>query len=103
MLLISALILGVASAMVELLLYFQVQPLRSLIEKYEICGLILSMLLSMLIGHAFGAVGVTVLIAGVVSTVMTQPIYFGINRIKKWQATRRIVIINEGDPIPAPA
>jgi hypothetical protein len=86
MLLMAALILGVASAMLELVLYMRVASLRALIKRWEVLGLFLSLLISALLGMVFGAAGLTVMIAGVVSTVFTQPVYFLYNR---WPERKR--------------
>lgn len=80
MLLMAAIILGVASAIVELILYLRCAPLRELIRRWELSGLILSIAISATLGAIFGAAGLVVMIAGIVSTVFTQPIYFLYNR-----------------------
>jgi len=80
---LAALLLGLASAIVELSLYFRFGLLRKWIERWELLGLAFSICLTLLFGHLFGAVGVTALIGAMVAIAMTQPVYFVSNRVRK--------------------
>lgn len=92
--LLAAIVLGVTTAVFELTLYSKLKWLRAMIERYEWSGLILSTALALALGHLFGAVGVTVMIGGVLSMVLTQPIYFYINRGRKLLRHKRSQLIS---------
>lgn len=60
----------------------QVHKLGPWIEKSPVNGLIFSLGLSVAIGMVFPAAGVAVMLAGVVSTIATQPVYGARRMIK---------------------
>ena len=64
-----------ASVALELLVVRHVPPLWALVKRYRLVGVALSVALSWLLGHVFGAAGTIVLIGSVASSVLTQPIY----------------------------
>jgi len=76
MILITALILGICSAILELILIHKLPWLHKLCKKVPLVGLVFSFILSMFVGSVFGAVGIIVMIAGVISTVLTAPYYW---------------------------
>lgn len=78
--LLAAIILGVSTALLELSIYAKVRTVRQFISRFEWSGLVLSCALAVCLGHIFGAAGVTVMIGGVISMLLTQPIYLYINR-----------------------
>lgn len=77
MLIIAGMLLGVISAFIELSLVRSMPWLLNLIIKVRFLplGLVFSLMLSIMLGYAFSAVGLTAMIAGAASTVMTQPYY----------------------------
>jgi hypothetical protein len=75
MLLSMALILAVCSAFLEFKLLKSVPLLGRLNKKSMFFGLALSVALSAGLGAVFGAAGVVVMIAGVLSTAMTEPVH----------------------------
>ena len=83
---LTAIILfAVATAALEFKLYKEFSLVRQGVRKVKGFGVVFSFLLSYLVGLAFGAHGTMVLMAGILSTVMTQPVYTFIN----WVANRR--------------
>ncbi len=79
MLIQAGIILGLCSAFVELYLFCKFNLIRKWVERYPLAGIGFSLALSVLLGHAFGAAGVTVMLAGVSSTVLTMT-YYGVIR-----------------------
>jgi hypothetical protein len=75
MLVTMAILLACASVYVELKLVKSVPGLKKLTEKYGLVGLAMSLALSAALGAVFGAAGLVVMIAGLVSTAVTNPIY----------------------------
>lgn len=70
-----AVALTVVSIVLELYLVYKYRLLLELFERNVWLGLAFSLVLSWALGDAFGAAGVTVLLAGVTSTVVTTTIY----------------------------
>jgi len=91
--LLAGIILGVATALLELSIYAKVKRLQTLIHKYEWTGIVLSCTLALVLGHVFGALGVTVMIGGVLSMILTQPVYLYINRGRTLIQQRRKELI----------
>jgi len=67
--------LAVASSALELTLAARIKPWRMLCAKYSGANMIMSLLLSFVIGIAFGAQGVIAMGAGVISTMLSYPGY----------------------------
>lgn len=78
MLLTAGVLLGFVSAWFEISLVRHSPGLLNFMCKFKKIPLplIFSVILSILLGMAFGAAGVTVLLAGVFSTCITQPYYW---------------------------
>lgn len=78
MLLTAGILLGVVSAYFEIALVRHSPGLMDLMTRFKKVPLplIFSIILSILLGMAFGAEGVTVLLAGIFSTCLTQPYYW---------------------------
>lgn len=76
MLLTAGILLALVSAYFEITLVNHSPLLKKALLKHPAMPLIASVGLSILLGMAFGAVGVTVLIAGVTSTILTRPYYW---------------------------
>lgn len=71
--LITALVLALVSAYVELAIMKRVPIVKKLSIRYAVFSIVFSILLSYVLGMFFGASGVVPLIAGLLSTVMTEP------------------------------
>lgn len=77
---LGAIILGVATAVLELSIYFKTPQLQKLIRKHEWMGYVISISLAVLLGHVFGATGVMAAIGGTLAMALTQPAYVYINK-----------------------
>lgn len=75
MFLTTILFLGTATALVELYIFARFGLLRQLIERWVWLGIVFSFALAIVLCAVFGAHGVTVMFAGFVSLIITQPIY----------------------------
>lgn len=75
MLLSMMIILALASSALELTLAARIKPWRMLCAKYSSANMIVSLLLSFVIGMAFGAQGLIAMGAGVISTMLSYPGY----------------------------
>jgi hypothetical protein len=78
MLLSMMLVLAVASAIFEISIAHKVPFYRKLAGRYLVINLVGSMVLSFVMGLAFGAAGLVVMGAGIISTVLVIPYYKGI-------------------------
>jgi hypothetical protein len=67
--------LAVASSALEITLAARIKPWRMLCAKYSSANMIMSLLLSFVIGIAFGAQGLIAMGAGVISTILSYPGY----------------------------
>ncbi len=77
---LTIIILGVLAACAfEALVMKKVPPLYNLCKKAPIVGVAASIIISMGIGHIFGAAGMVVMVMGLISTVVTAPFYFAAN------------------------
>lgn len=74
-LLTTALVLAIAAAFIEFRLFYTVPILKKLVEKSAAIGIGMSLLLSLLIGTMFGAAGLVVMVAGMLSTAFTEPVH----------------------------
>ena len=70
-----ALTMTVCSIMLEVLAVTKFRLLLELLSKSTIAGLAFSILLSAALGELFGATGVTVLLAGIASSVVMAILY----------------------------
>lgn len=70
-----AIMLAAASIYVELKLVKSVPGLKKLVERFGFVGLVMSLALSVILGGIFGAAGVTIMLAGMCSTMVTAPLY----------------------------
>lgn len=75
MLLSMCLILTVASVLLEMFLIKKVRPLRWMNHKSALIGVIMSMALSWALGMIFGIAGLVAGTAGILSTVISEPIH----------------------------
>lgn len=75
MLLTMMLILAVTSTILELMIAAKIPAWRRLSYKSKLFNLINSLVLSFLIGIAFGAAGLIAMGAGVISTLLSYPGY----------------------------
>lgn len=75
MLLTMALLLAVISAWLEFKLLKTVPGLRWLNRKSAFIGLAISIGISWMLGFIFGAAGLVVLLAGILSTFLTEPVH----------------------------
>jgi len=73
--LIMALMLAIMSAAFELMIAAQIPAIRRWSHKSKLFNLVNSMVLSYIIGIMFGAQGLIVMFAGVMSTFLTIPGY----------------------------
>lgn len=73
------LMLAVASTLVELMFAARFKVWRLNAHKFKWVNMTISILLSFILGHAFGAVGLIALGAAVISTVMSVPGYAFLN------------------------
>lgn len=71
----TVLFLGVVTALIELYLFARFNLLQQAIERWVWLGIVFSFSLAILLCAVFGAHGVTVMFAGIVSLCITQPIY----------------------------
>lgn len=95
MLITAIIILAVATAVVELLIVYNVPFLKNLCGKWLWFGVAMSLLLSIFVGFFFGAVGLVALTGGLLSTVITQPVYFidhMVTLMKQKKAARGLVL-----------
>jgi len=76
MLLTAGLILMLIAAFLEIQLMRHMPWLRDLVCRYSIITIAISVALSIALGSLFGAAGVIVMIAGIGSTILTQPYYW---------------------------
>lgn len=72
----AGLLLAVVSTYFEITLVQHSPFLKWLLLKHPIFPIAASIALSIMLGMAFGAVGLTALIAGVTSTILTRPYYW---------------------------
>lgn len=79
----TALVLALASAFIEFKLFYSVPFLRKLVEKSTAIGIAMSVFLSFVIGTLFGAAGLIVMVAALVSTMMTEPVHSVMRRAKR--------------------
>lgn len=75
MLLTMMLILAVTSTVLELMIAAKIPAWRKLSHKSKLFNLVNSLVLSFLIGVAFGAAGLIAMGAGVISTLLSYPGY----------------------------
>lgn len=75
MFLSTVLFLGVVTAAIELYIFCRFNLIRQAIERWLALGLVFSMGLAIVLCAVFGAHGVTAMFAGIVSLIITQPIY----------------------------
>lgn len=75
MLLTMMLILAVTSTLLELMIAAKIPAWRKLSHKSKLFNLVNSLVLSFLIGIAFGAAGLIAMGAGVISTLLSYPGY----------------------------
>jgi hypothetical protein len=75
MLLTMMLMLAITSALLELMIAAKIPAWRKLSHKSKLFNLVNSLLLSFLIGIAFGAAGLVAMGAGVISTLLSYPGY----------------------------
>lgn len=106
----TGIVLGLASAGMELIAYWRLPWMRQLLARWEFAGLVLSFGLSILLGNVFDAHGVTALLGGVLSTVLVQPVYWyqgaGKEQVGKWKAQLQTRLTNSlnwaaGNPLPS--
>lgn len=71
----TALVLAFVSAYVEIALMKRVPLLCALSKRYLVFSIVFSIILSYVLGMFFGASGVVPLIAGLLSTVATEPMH----------------------------
>lgn len=76
MLLWTGLLLGMVGAIIEIMVYQRVPIVRKSIHKIPVLGILGSLCLTLLIGHLFGAVGLTALLGGTLTCALTQPYYW---------------------------
>lgn len=99
MLLTTILIITATSILLELYIVMRLrvggQTLYEIVKKRWIAGLIVSFLISFLLGAMFGASGTIVLVAALASTVGTQAIYSGMNLIDKAGNTKAGTVVKE--------
>ena len=74
-LLALVLLMAVISAIVEFRLIASVPGLKWLVTRFRYTGIVLSILLSWLLGAMFGAGGMIVFAASLLSTIFTDPYY----------------------------
>lgn len=70
-----ALLLAAASLLLEGLVAYRVAPYRHFVEKREYAAVFVSMAGSFFLGKIFGAEGLVCLMAGIMSTVASPPMY----------------------------
>lgn len=80
MMIVGIMVLGVATAFLELSIYLKTPFLQSLIRKYEFMGYVFSLFLAVVLGHLFGATGVMAATGGVLAMSLTQPVYWYLNQ-----------------------
>lgn len=90
-------IVGVASALLEGIILAKFKPLATLLTKRPWLSLPVSFGLSWLLGLTFGAKGLIVLAAGVLSTVLMQPVYWLRSKMINWWRGRE----DQSSPISA--
>lgn len=76
MLLTTAVLLGLISATLEIYLVRKSRAVNWLLRRAGWVPIVFSMTLSVVLGTVFGAAGVIVMFAGVLSTVIVQPYYW---------------------------
>jgi len=86
MLLETAIILALASSALEMAIMAKAPTVRKVATKWPLTGVAMSFSLSYLTGLAFGAAGLTVMVAGITSTVITAPYYMVASWWKKRKA-----------------
>lgn len=67
--------LAVCSSLLEITLAARIKPWRMFCAKYSSANMIVSLMLSYIIGIAFGAEGLIAMGAGVISTILSYPGY----------------------------
>lgn len=70
-----AVTLTVAAIMLEMMLVYRFRLLLEIFERNMMLGMAFSLVLSWVLGEAFGAAGMTVLLAAAASTVATGLVY----------------------------
>lgn len=68
-------VLALAAVFIEVRLFKSVKPLRKASERSDAAGISMSMFLSWFIGMIFNAGGLVVMVASMISTVITMPIH----------------------------
>jgi putative flippase GtrA len=81
----AALILGAATAILELSLVWRFAAIRNIIERVPMLGLGFSVILALSLGHIFSARGVIVMTAAIIGIVFTTPIYFLWAKFVQWR------------------
>lgn len=74
-LLTTALVLAAVSVLIELKIFYSTPWLKKLVGLSVIVGIAMSLALSWVLGLLFGASGLIVLLAGTISTAITEPIH----------------------------
>jgi len=80
--LLTAILMGLAAAFIELRTSFSIPFVRKLIEQFSVLGIAFSIALSMFFGFVFGATGVTVMLIAIVSMTITQPVYMVASKLQ---------------------
>ena len=81
----AILLLTLVSAAVELYLCHKVPLLGKVCKSSPLTGLAFSIILSVMLGKAFGATGMITLVAGLTSTLITGVVY----KIQSWMDVRK--------------
>ncbi len=84
--LILVLVLAGCSVWLELKLFQKVPALRKVVGKWALVGIAISLALSYFLGAAFGAGGIIVLMAGLLSTAIAEPFRRTFNQASAVQA-----------------
>jgi len=80
--LLTAILMGLAAAFIELRTSFSIPFVRKLIEQFSVLGIVFSVALSMFLGFIFGATGVTVMLIAIVCMTFTQPVYMVMSKLQ---------------------
>lgn len=90
MLLTAGVILALLSAWLEIALVRHSRLLKALMNRMKMMRIVASIVLSIMLGTVFGAAGLVVMIAGVGSTMLTQPYYWATDP-EVHEAAKRVV------------
>lgn len=95
--LITGLVLGLASIYLELKIVKSVPALGWAVKRFGIVGVVFSLFLSVVLGGIFGAAGIVVMIAGICSTATTAPVYKfrATLESKNDEVQRRIAVVRQ--------